>query len=161
LLACWPIVATGDPPELPDNNDWLLSAESDEERFRRLQRQLRGFDQPMWEVGERFESLHDALLRNNFDLALYHWDKIATTIRNGIFKRPGRAPNARDLFLDEVHERVREGLETREPARAWEAFDDARAACIGCHVAEDVAYMNDQALFDLQRPRAKPADGSE
>ena len=100
---------------MPDNNDWLLSAESDEERFRRLQRQLRGFDQPMWEVGERFESLHDALLRNNFGLALYHWDKIATTIRT----------------------------------------------CMGCHVAEGVAYMNDQALFDLQRPEAERADRSK
>ncbi|MCX7900317.1 MAG: hypothetical protein N2444_09595, partial [Methylocystis sp.] len=44
-------------------NDWLLRAESDEARFRLLQKQMRGFDQPMWEVGERFERLHDALKR--------------------------------------------------------------------------------------------------
>jgi hypothetical protein len=64
-------------------------------------------------------------------------------------------------FSTDVHEGVREGLGTRETGRSWEAFDDAKAACMGCHVAEGVAYMNDQALFDLQRPEAERADRSK
>jgi len=96
-------------------NDWLLSADSDTERFERLQQQLRGFDQPMWEVGDRYSSLHAALERENYDLALYHWDKIGTTIENGIAKRPGRADSARALFLDSTFAEVRTGLEQRNP----------------------------------------------
>lgn len=42
---------------------WLSEAESDEKRFQLLQKYLRGFDQPMWEVGERYQSMHTALTR--------------------------------------------------------------------------------------------------
>src|SRR6187455_2295229 len=58
-------------------NDWLVGA-PDAARFALLQRQLRGFDQPMWEVGERFERVHAALKRGNYPLATYHWEKIRT-----------------------------------------------------------------------------------
>lgn len=130
-------------------NDWLLSADSDAARFERLQQQLRGFDQPMWEVGERYLSLHAALERENYDLALYHWDKIGTTIENGIAKRPGRAANARNLFLEGPFHEVRAGLEQRAPDAAWQAFSLARSTCMSCHQAEAVGYMNNQPLFDL------------
>jgi hypothetical protein len=75
-------------------NDWLVAAPDDAARFALLQRQLRGFDQPMWEVGERFERVHAALKRGNYPLATYHWEKIRTTIENGIVKRPKRRENA-------------------------------------------------------------------
>jgi len=133
-------------------NDWLLSADSDTERFERLQQQLRGFDQPMWEVGERYSSLHAAFERENYDLALYHWDKIGTTIENGIVKRPGRADSARALFLESTFAEVRTGLEQRSPEAALQAFGIARSACMSCHQAEQVEYMNDQLLFELPVP---------
>lgn len=138
-------------------NDWLLSAENETERFERLQKQLRGFDQPMWEVGERYDSLHAALQSENYELALYHWDKIATTIENGIAKRPGRSDSARALFLDSAFPEVRAGLEQRTPDAAWQAFGIARSACMSCHQAEKVEYMNNQPLFELPTP----ADQSE
>ena len=146
------------PPERElSANDWLLSAENEIERFERLQKQLRGFDQPMWEVGERYGSLHAALQSENYDLALYHWDKIATTIENGIAKRPGRSDSARALFLDSAFPEVRAGLERRNPDAAWQAFGIARSACMSCHQAEQVQYMNNQPLFELP----VPADQSE
>ncbi|MEX2495572.1 MAG: hypothetical protein WD448_05750 [Woeseia sp.] len=133
-------------------NDWLLSAPSDRERFESLQRQLRGFDQPMWEVGERFESMYHALERENFDLALYHWEKIGTTIRNGIAKRPARADNANAFFLGSTFETVRDSLAARQADKAWNAFTVAKAACEACHQAENVRFMNEQPLFDLMPP---------
>lgn len=133
-------------------DDWLLSASGDEERFRLLQKQLRGFDQPMWETGERFRHMHEALVRQNYDLALYHWDKIDVTIRNGIAKRPARAASAEALFLGKTFQDIREGLKARAPGRAWEAFNRAKIACQSCHLAERVPFINQQPLFDLGPP---------
>lgn len=133
-------------------NDWLLRAENDEARFRLLQKQMRGFDQPMWEVGERFERLHDALRRENYELAVYHWDKIKTSIENGIAKRPARGESARNLFLGDPWSEVRAGLISADRKKAWDAFDTARAACQSCHQAEKVGFMNQQAVFELSRP---------
>jgi len=136
--------ATAKPP----SNDWLLDAPDDTERFKLLQRYLRGFDQPMWEVGERYRGVHDALTRNNFDLAIYHWDKIKTTIENGFLKRPARRANAETVFLNKAFGDVRAAFETRDSAKAWAGFTAARNACMACHVAEKMAFMNDQEVFD-------------
>lgn len=137
--------------------DWLLSAPSDAARFRLLQQQLRGFDQPMWEVGERFRRIHEALVRQNYDLALYHWDKIDTTIRNGIAKRPARAATAQAMFLGRNFQDIRAGLAARAPQSAWDAFERARIGCQSCHQAENVAFVNQQPLFDLAPPQAQSA----
>lgn len=136
-------------------NDWLLAAPDDEARFKLLQRQLRGFDQPMWEVGERFERLHTALGRGNYPLASYHWEKIRTAIENGIAKRPARSANAEALFLKPVWSDVDTDFKSADPARAWAAFERAKVACQSCHEAEKVSHMNDQPLFDLAAPAAR------
>lgn len=133
-------------------SDWLLRAESDEARFRLLQKQLRGFDQPMWEVGERFEQLHDALNRENYELAVYHWDKIKASIENDVAKRPARGASAQSLFLGELWTDVRAGLESADNKKAWDSFEKARSAC---HPAEKVGFMNQQAIFDLARPMGR------
>lgn len=151
LTACSPSRGEPEAPQV-SRNDWLVGAANDEERFRLIQRQMRGFDQPMWEVGERFGRLHDALQRENYELATYHWDKIKTAIENGIAKRPARAANARALFLDDTWGEVRAGLATRDREEAWAAFNTARTACQSCHQAEKVDYMNDQTVFDLAAP---------
>ncbi|MGH8187628.1 MAG: hypothetical protein ACREUC_13795 [Steroidobacteraceae bacterium] len=134
--------------------DWLLGASSDTERFRLIQQQLRGFDQPMWEVGERWARIHDSLMRGNYELALFHWWKIEQTISNAIVKRPQRAANARAFFLDKNYERIRAGFESRDPQRAWTAFNDAKSVCQACHLAEQSGFVNDTAVFDLAPPKA-------
>lgn len=146
LVSCMPA------NEKQTSNDWLTGAPNDTVRFERLQRYLRGFDQPMWEVGERYRSLHDALTRNNFDLASYHWDKIRTAIANGYLKRPARQANADALFLNRVWETVQEALTSQDTDKAWRGFEQAKTACQACHIAESVPFMNDQALFDLAAP---------
>ncbi|MBG0796558.1 hypothetical protein IYX23_02445 [Methylocystis sp. L43] len=134
-------------------NDWLLRAENDNARFRLLQQQMRGFDQPMWEVGERFERLHDALQRENYELAVYHWDKIKTTIENGVAKRPARGESARRLFLGDSWTKIRAAFASGDKREAWDGFDSARTACQSCHQAEKLEFMNNQVIFDLARPR--------
>ncbi len=138
----------------PPSNDWLLEATDDTERFRRLQQYLRGFDQPMWEIGDRWRGIHDALMRDNFELAVYHWDKIKTTIENGYLKRPARRANSDKVLINSgVHAQVKTAFETRDRAKAWAGFTTARTACMECHDAEKVPFMNNQAMFrELNAP---------
>ena len=141
--------------------DWLLGAASDEERFRRLQQQLSGFDQPMLEIGERFSRVHEALSRENYEMALYQWWKIEQRISNAIVKRPKRAASAKAFFLGANYERIRAALQSRTPQLAWAAFDEAKAICLGCHIAEGSAFANQQSVFDLAPPAAHAAGNSK
>lgn len=135
---------------------WLLDAPSDEVRFELLQRYLRGFDQPMWEVGERYQGIYEALTVDNYDLAIYHWEKIKTTIENGYLKRPARQENAEQILLKSVWQEVRDGFSSRNSQTAWASFMTARAACMACHDAESVPFMNEQLMFDSLLPPESP-----
>jgi hypothetical protein len=130
-----------------DGDYWLENAQSDAERFRLIQDVQRGFDQPMWEVGERFERFELALADGNLPLAKYHWEKINRTIEVGLIKRPRRGESARQLFVESAWPQVQAQLETGDLALARAALPMARQACRSCHVAENVAYMNDQPLL--------------
>ena len=146
--------ASGEPGDVAKltQDDWLLRAPNDTERFRLLQQQLRGFDQPMWEIGERFTRIHDALRRGNYDLAVFHWWKIQQTLTNASIKRPLHAPSAQKFFLDSNYQRLRAEFESHDPARAWTAFEQAKGVCQACHYAEQVSFANNQALFELSAP---------
>ena len=135
------------PAAQADSKQWITGAATEAEQFQRIEKYLRGFDQPMWEVGERYEKLYAALLRGNFELASYHWAKIKLTIENGTMKRPARRASADAFFLTGTWDSVNEALESGDPATAWRGFETARAACMKCHEAEGVGYMNDQPMF--------------
>lgn len=128
-------------------NDWLLNADNDTERFTKLQTFLRGFDQPMWEVGERYQRVYDALADGNYELAMYHWEKIKSSITTGYMKRPKRQPNSDAMFIKNVYDPILASFKTKDANKAWEGFDLGRNACMACHVAEEVGFMNDQPLF--------------
>jgi len=76
------------PTPAPASSGWLTGAPDQATKDERLERYLRGFDQPMWEVGERYEHIEQALRDQNWDLAAYHWEKIKSTIEGGLMKRP-------------------------------------------------------------------------
>lgn len=131
----------------PASKHWLLEAGSDEERFRRLEHYLGGFARSMWEVGYRYQATYDALADANLDLARYHWDKVADSIEKGYMKRPDRRPNARAMFLDGPWKVLAGDLEDGDIQNARANFQAARGACMACHAAERVPFMNDQPLF--------------
>jgi len=130
-------------------NGWILSADTDQDRFALIQKYLRGFDQPMWEVGERYKQLYDAINRNNPDFAMYQWKKIKLTIENGIMKRPKRAATAKAIFLQDMWPAIQKTFQTREPQKMREGFEKAKMACVICHDAELMPYLNNQPMFDL------------
>ena len=126
---------------------WITEAANELERFQRIEKYLRGFDQPMWEVGERYEKLYAALVRGNFELASYHWAKIKLTIENGTMKRPARRASADEFLLTGEWDSINEALGSGDPAAVWRGFATARVSCMRCHEAEGVGYMNDQPMF--------------
>jgi hypothetical protein len=146
----WPLMAQQPAPApaaAKNVNDWLLNADSDTERFKKLQTYLRGFDQPMWEVGERYERVYQALGDGNYELAEYHWEKIKSTITTGYMKRPKRQPNADAMFVKNVYDPILAAIKSKDAKKAWEGFELGRAACMSCHEAEQVGFMNNQPLF--------------
>lgn len=133
--------------EAQNPNHWLRNVPDDAARFERLENYLGGFSSAMWEVGERYRHVHEALEAYNLDLARYHWEKIRGAIRGGYMKRPARQPNADQLFLDTAWPVLQQALEDDDGEAARRAFNQARTACMACHVAERVPFMNDQPLF--------------
>ncbi len=133
---------------------WLVGAEDERERAERLEQYLGGFSAAMWEVGERYERVEQALADANWALAGYHWEKIQGAIDGGMMKRPGRAASAEALFLGEPWQNLADALDAGDPARIGPAFATARDACVACHIAEDVEYMNDQPMFRRALPLA-------
>jgi cytochrome c553 len=93
--------------------------------------------------------MYTALNRNNVELATYQWEKIRTTIENGMMKRPKRAKNAQSLFLEKVWPDVLTDLKSGDLVKAKQGFNKAKTACMSCHAAEQVGFMNNQPVFDL------------
>lgn len=140
-------VAHSDKSEKPGKH-WLQNADNDKERFDRLETYLRGFDQPMWEVGHRYEMVYEAILDKNYALASYHWKKIKTTIVNGYMKRPARKPSADSMFLQSgVWGSLDSALQAGDHKKITTAFAVARKTCMACHVVEKVPFMNEQRIF--------------
>lgn len=88
----------------------------------------------------------------NWVLAAYHWHKIRATIEGGLMKRPERRANAEALFLGETWNGMHEALESRDSAGIGPAFARTKGACMACHAAEQVSFINDQPLFREPQP---------
>ena len=134
-------------------DDWLQGAASDEQRFKRLESHLRGFSTQMIEVGERFLRLHTAVSTKNYELALYQLDKIKAAIDAGIVKRPRRKASADFFFFDGAYPAAEKAFKSGDPAKATVAFEALREACMACHKAEKIAFMNEQPVFWRTGPR--------
>lgn len=128
-------------------NHWLLDADNDEERFERVERMFAGFSAAMAEVGARYQHTFDAVQDGNYALADYHWGKLKAAIELGYLRRPGREANAKGLFLNTAWPELSQQLSTKDSQAIRQSFQQARSACLACHVAEEVPFMNDQPLF--------------
>lgn len=126
------------PPS--DASAWLLSAPTDDERFERLAKHLRGFDVAMVEVGYRYGELYWAGHDRNWEYAEYQLGKIETAVANGIERRPARADSAR--MLAGAIEPVRVTVRARDPAAFDTAFGRLTVTCHACHQAERVPFIH-------------------
>lgn len=129
------------------SKNWLLDVDSDEERFRLLQDYLGGFSQNMREVGFRYRYVYLSIVDGNFELADYHWKKIKNAIEYGFMKRPARRKHSEDKFLNDAWQQLSTSLKNEDAEQIRADFRRARKACMECHKAEDVGFLNDQGLF--------------
>lgn len=118
--------------------EWLRGTTA--EQLRSVERQLRGLDVAMAEIGYRFAELHFAGLERNWDYARYQAEKIELALRLALERRPKRARSARP-FLEEDLPAVRAAIEGRDPERLGAAMERLRTACMKCHADEDVPYF--------------------
>lgn len=132
----------------PPSNNWLLDADNDTERFRRLQVVMSGTDIPMWEITYRYEELYVAIQKNNPEMGLYHWNKIRDRMNTSAMKRPARTRNIEGMFLESgVWESMRDALKSKSSERMREEFMVVREVCMACHVAENLGFLNDSSVF--------------
>lgn len=121
----------------PPDAGWLQG--STDERFARVQAQLRGFDMAMVETGYRYGELYWAGQDRNWDFAAYQVDKIGTAIERGLERRPKRAESAR--MIEGPLASVREAVQARDPAAFDEAFTTLTKTCNLCHEAERMPFV--------------------
>jgi hypothetical protein len=132
----------------PPSNNWLLDANDDAERFRRLQVAAGGTDIPMWEIAHRYEEVYTAIQSSNWEMGVYHWEKLRDRMNTAGMKRPARTQNLEAMFLDNgVWTSMHDALTSRDAGRMRAQFQAVRQACIACHVAERVGFLNDSAVF--------------
>lgn len=132
----------------PPSNNWLLDANDDTERFRRLQVAMSGTDIPMWEITYRYEELYTAIQKNNWEMGVYHWDKLRDRMNTAAMKRPTRTRNIEGMFLESgVWQSMRDALVSKSPEKMRKEFQEVREVCMACHVAENLGFLNDSSAF--------------
>jgi len=148
----------------PPSDSWLLDAESDHERFRRLEVVLRGADIHMLEIGMRFTELHHALSTDAFDMALYEVNQIVRAANIAQLKQPGWHQAQGIDFLGRKQWVVLDGaVKGHDGNAAREAFLEVRKTCMTCHTAQGKDFLNRSDVFEKTAsfPTAPVAEGKK
>jgi len=122
-------------------SNWLLETKGDEQKFKAIQEQLRGFDLAMVEVGYRFNSFYFAIEDKNYDLAHYQFDKIKKAIENGIQRRPKRKKNSETMFLTTQYKAMKRALSSKNSQLIQKEYSNTKQLCNACHIAERVPFI--------------------
>ena len=122
-------------------SNWLMDTNSSDVRFQKIQKQLRGFDLAMVEVGYRFNSLYFAIKDNNLPLASYQLDKIKKAIKNGIERREKRTKNSKIFFLDTKYKDMQKSFKSKDTNIILQEFNRLQESCNSCHNAERVPFI--------------------
>lgn len=120
---------------------WLKGATDDQ--MLTVEKQLRGLDVAMIEIGYRFGELYWAGQDQNWDYAKYQADKVGLALELALERRPKRAASAQP-FLKEDLPAVVAAIEAKDPGRYRLALERLRTACAKCHVAESVPFFTAQ-----------------
>jgi len=139
---------------------WLIPA--NDGQLEQLERQLRGLDVAMLEIGHRFGELYFAGQDRNWPFANYQIEKIELTLQLALERRPLRAASA-EPFLAEtiplVKQAIARAAATGDPEVFNAALERARTDCMKCHVAEDVPHFTvyfPEARASVIRPDYAP-----
>lgn len=141
----------------PPSDSWLLDADSDHDRWRRLEVVVGGLDRSMWEIGLRFIALHDAIGVGDFALAEFEWDKVRRALEIAILERPRGQDIIEKGFLEGTWRSLKAAIETREPGKIRTGFGDARRSCMACHTTLNREFLNRGRVFQATETFREPA----
>jgi hypothetical protein len=127
--------SNGSPPP-----DWLTG--STEQRFLKIERQFRGLDQAMAEIGYRYGELWRASRERNWEYAKYQAEKIELSLKLALERRPKRAPSSQP-FLNEDLPAVLQAIQSKNDQQLDGALERLHNACVACHRAENVLYFRE------------------
>lgn len=127
--------------EYSTTSNWLCDLNSTSVQMNAVQKQLRGFDTAMMEVGYRYDATKKAIDKGNYPLAQYHWEKIKTAMDNGIIRRPARKESAEAFFLHSLHPAFAEILRSRDSQKIRSTLSTVQSACNACHVDQKVGFI--------------------
>jgi hypothetical protein len=132
----------------PPSRNWLRDANDDSERFRRIELWAGAGDQEMHEIAARMRELSAALQRESWDMAVFQLEKIRGRMVVAMTKRPVRTQNMEALFFDSgAYSGLHDALTAKDVQRARAGFTRVRSACMACHAAEKLAFINESAVF--------------
>ena len=132
----------------PPSRNWLRDANDDTERMRRIELWGAAGDLEMQDIAHRMEELHAATQVESWDMGIYQLEKIRGRMIVAAIKRPTRTQNMEAMFLDSgVYQSLHAALKARDGAQARAGFMQARDACMACHVAEKIGFINGSAVF--------------
>jgi hypothetical protein len=132
----------------PASRKWLLDANDDAERMRRIELWAGAGDSEMQDIAHRLEELHGAIQTQNWDLGIYHLEKIRGRMIVAGMKRPTRTQNLEAVFLDSgVYQAMHDALTRKNPDQARAEFQNTRQACMACHAAERLEFINASGVF--------------
>lgn len=117
---------------------WLSS--NKDSALVQIERQFRGFDMAMKEVGYRYNELYFAGVDENWGYAQYHLEKIKTAIENGLERRPKRAVSAKG-FLEYSIPSLTKTIQENNKEKFIKDFEIFRQSCIACHINEKVEFV--------------------
>jgi hypothetical protein len=133
----------------PPSRNWLRDADDDAERFRRIELWAAAGDQEMHEIAARMRELHAAIQRESWDMAIFQLEKTRGRLIVAMTKRPVRTQNMEALFFDSgVYKNLHDALTSKDGQRARTEFMRTRAACMACHAAEKVPFINESTVFN-------------
>lgn len=149
------------PQSTPPSDSWLLDADSNWDRFRRLEVVLGGADPSMIEIGYRFKVLHDALAARDFALAAFEMERIARSADIALLKQPGGRPGRGLEYLGKAEwGALSAALASRDQGAAEADFLAVRKICMACHAAKSMAFLNGGKVFKETDGFGAPAPAS-
>lgn len=121
--------------------DWIKGTE--QEQIKIIEKQFRGFDNAMVEVGYRYQELYWAGQDENWEYAEYQIEKIKIAIENALERRPKRAKSA-EHFINTILPEMKKSVQSNNISLFNKNFQSLTIHCNNCHAMENVSFFNVQ-----------------
>jgi membrane protease subunit (stomatin/prohibitin family) len=94
------------------------------------------------------EGIFVVIQRNNLEMGVYHQEKMRGRMNTAGMNGSARTQNLEGMFLDGgAYQRMHDALTSKDQKKMMSEYLAMREVCMACHVAENVGFLNDSAVF--------------